>query len=193
MRFLRQVLGPDGVNASARCSPALTPYGLINQCLMGPVFVEDFQAGATSGVHTASGSSAHGVWFGSKGLSIAGPPAQRMCWHLALCRPAHSSRFSNTARMCAKSLQSCLTLCHPMDSSPPGSSVHGILQARILEWVAMPSSRESSRPREQTHVTCISCIASGVFTSEPPGKPLINLAFMKKCLYRPRLLQQCRF
>ena len=42
------------------------------------------------------------------------------------------------------SLQSCPTLCDPMDSSPPGSSVHGILQARILEWIAMPSSRRSS-------------------------------------------------
>ena len=44
----------------------------------------------------------------------------------------------------AKSLQSCPTLCNPMDHSPPGSSVHGILQAKILEWVAMPSSRGSS-------------------------------------------------
>jgi len=44
----------------------------------------------------------------------------------------------------AKLLPSCLTLCDPMDCSPPGSSVHGILQARILEWVAMPSSRGSS-------------------------------------------------
>ena len=54
--------------------------------------------------------------------------------------------------MQAKSLQSCLTLCHPMDCSPPGSSVHGILQARILEWVAMPSSRRFSRPRDQIRV-----------------------------------------
>ena len=45
--------------------------------------------------------------------------------------------------MPAQSLQSCLTLCNPMDYSPPGSSVHGILQARILEWVAVPSSRGS--------------------------------------------------
>ena len=44
------------------------------------------------------------------------------------------------ACMHAKSLQSCLTLCDPVDSSPPGSSVHGIPQARIMEWVAMPSS-----------------------------------------------------
>ena len=45
------------------------------------------------------------------------------------------------ARVCAKLLQLCLTLCDPMDCSPPGSSVHGIFQARILEWVAIPSSR----------------------------------------------------
>ena len=45
---------------------------------------------------------------------------------------------------------SCLTLCSPMDCTPPGSSVHGILQARILEWVAIPSSRGSSQPRDQT-------------------------------------------
>ena len=51
--------------------------------------------------------------------------------------------------------QSCLTLCNPVDCSPPGSSVHGILQERILEWVAMPSSRGSSQPRDQTLVSCI--------------------------------------
>ena len=47
-------------------------------------------------------------------------------------------------------IQSCLPLCDPMDSSPPGSSVHGILQARILEWVAMPFSRGSSWCRDRT-------------------------------------------
>ena len=47
--------------------------------------------------------------------------------------------------MCAKLLQSCLTLCDPMDCSPLGSSVHGILQAKILEWVAISFSRESSQ------------------------------------------------
>jgi len=48
--------------------------------------------------------------------------------------------------------QLCPTLCNPMDCSPSGSSVHGILQARILEWVAIPFSRGSSRPRDQTQV-----------------------------------------
>ena len=53
----------------------------------------------------------------------------------------------------AQSLQSCPTLWDPLDCSLPGSSVHGILQARILEWVAMPSYRGSSQPRDQTHVS----------------------------------------
>ena len=57
------------------------------------------------------------------------------------------------ATACAKSLQSCLTLCNPMDCSPPGSSVHGIFQARILEWGAAFSSRGSSQSRDPTHVS----------------------------------------
>ena len=51
--------------------------------------------------------------------------------------------------------QSCPVLCDPIDCSPQGSSVHEILQARILEWVAMPFSRESSRPRDQTWISHI--------------------------------------
>ena len=57
--------------------------------------------------------------------------------------------------------QLCLTLCDPMDCNLPGSSVHGILQARILEWAAIPFSRGSSRPRDQTQVSC----AAGRFFS----------------------------
>ena len=51
--------------------------------------------------------------------------------------------------------QSCPTLCDPVDCSPPSSSVHGILQARILEWVAISFSRGSSQPRDQTQVSLI--------------------------------------
>ena len=54
----------------------------------------------------------------------------------------------DSAAAAAKSLQSCPTLCDPIDSSPPGSPFPGILQARILEWVAMPSSRGSSPPKD---------------------------------------------
>ena len=58
----------------------------------------------------------------------------------------------------AKSLQLCPTLYDSMNYSPPGSSVHGILQARILEWVAMPTSRGSSQSRDQSYATYVSCI-----------------------------------
>ena len=57
--------------------------------------------------------------------------------------------------LCVLVTQSCLILCNPMDYSPPGSSVHGILQARILEWVAIPFSRGSSWPRDRTWVSHI--------------------------------------
>ena len=53
--------------------------------------------------------------------------------------------------------QMCASLCDPMDCSPPGSPVHGISQARILQWVAISSSRGSSRPRDQTGVSRVSC------------------------------------
>ena len=66
--------------------------------------------------------------------------------------------------MHAKSFWSCLTLWDAMDHSSPGSSIHGILQARILEWVAMPSSKEYFQSRDGIHVSCISCIAGGFFT-----------------------------
>ena len=62
----------------------------------------------------------------------------------------------------------CPTLCNSMDCSPPGSSVNGISQARILEWVASSFSRGSSQPRNRTHV---SSSAGRFFTAEPPGKP----------------------
>ena len=53
-------------------------------------------------------------------------------------------------------------LCDPMACSPPGSLVHGIFQARVLEWVAISSSRGCSWPRDGTHVSCVSCIGSQV-------------------------------
>ena len=62
----------------------------------------------------------------------------------------------------AKLLRSCWTHCNPIVCSPPGSSVYGILQARILGWVAMVSSRGSSQPRDQTYISYISCIGRWV-------------------------------
>ena len=55
--------------------------------------------------------------------------------------------------------QLCLTLCDPMDCSLPGSSIHGIYQARILGWIAIPPPGGSSRPRDQTHISYVSYLA----------------------------------
>ena len=84
---------------------------------------------------------------------------------LALLERIWSHIQINWERACmgAKSLQSYLTLCDPMDCSLPGFSVHRILQARILEWVAMPSSRRSYQPRDQTCVSCSSCMAGRLY------------------------------
>ena len=79
--------------------------------------------------------------------------------------------------MCAKS---CQILCNPMDCSPPGSSVLGISQARILEWVAISSSRGFFQPRNWTYISSPSCIAGGFFTSEPRGKPELYLKHLKQ-------------
>ena len=64
---------------------------------------------------------------------------------------------------------SCVSLCDPMDCTPPDSSVPGVSHARIVEWVAISYSRGSSQARDWNH---ISCVAGRFFTTEPPGKPL---------------------
>ena len=87
--------------------------------------------------------------------------------------------LSGSLRVCVLVTQSCLTLCDSRDGSPPDSSVHGILQARILEWVAIPFSRGSSQARDCTFV---SCTAGRFFTiwatreclsAQTPSDPLI--------------------
>ena len=72
----------------------------------------------------------------------------------------------------AKSLQSCPTLGDPMDCSPPGSSVRGILQERILEWVAVPSSRRSPQPRDRSQVSPVAGRFFTIFVPSLPG-PLV--------------------
>ena len=85
-----------------------------------------------------------------------------------------------------------------MDCSSPGSFVHRILQARILEWVTMPTSRESSQSRDPTHIFCGSCIAGRFFTAEPLGKTQIILTAaaaksLQSCLtVRPHRWQPTR-
>ena len=80
--------------------------------------------------------------------------------------------------VCVLSCFSHVRLCDTMDCSLPGPSVHGISQTRILEWVAMPSSRGSSQPRDQTHISCGSCVAGGFFTPEPPERKTVGVKLL---------------
>ena len=75
--------------------------------------------------------------------------------------------------MCAKELQLCQILCNPMDCSLVGSSVHSILQARILEQAAIPSSRGPSWPTDRTRVSCLLHWHLGSLPLAPPGKPIL--------------------
>ena len=78
----------------------------------------------------------------------------------------------------AKLLQLCPSFCNPVDSSPPGFSVHGILLPRILKWVAMPSSRGSSPRRDGTCTSLRSPALPGrFFTTSAPGRPKRKLQF----------------
>ena len=108
---------------------------------------------------------------------VAGTLVWERCARWSHGRPRVASRKSSTA---AKSLKSFPTLCNPMDCNPPGSSVHGIFQARIQEWVAISFSRGSSWPREWNHS---SCLASGFFTTELLGEPKITVLSDLKCFF----------
>ena len=86
--------------------------------------------------------------------------------------PAYLCTSRNNA-LCAKLLQLCLTLCSTVGCSLPGSSVHGILQARILVWVAISSSKGSSQPRDQALVFCIFCTGRWVpYNQHHVGSPV---------------------
>ena len=103
---------------------------------------------------------------GEMGWACAGLRGPRPAGSLRLAEGtgAPLGRLSQRALSEVKLAQSCPTLCDPMDCSPPGSSVHGVLQARTLEWAAIPISRGSSPPRGQAQG---SCMAGGFFTACP--------------------------
>ena len=103
----------------------------------------------------------------SRRKAIEDPPLPRVC-------------------MPAKSLQSCLTLCDPVDCISSSSSVHGILQARIREWVAISSSRESSQPRDGTRISYVSSLAGGFINSSTrrPLSPQGSLCQWLICGYK---------
>ena len=94
--------------------------------------------------------------------ALSGPRYRR-------CQGQEALRQHNSACVRARSSQSCLTLCDPVDCSPPGSSVHGILQARVLEWVAILFSRDLSDPGIEPGSPVLQADS---LPSEAPGKPL---------------------
>ena len=78
----------------------------------------------------------------------------------------------------SKVAQSCPTLCDPKDCCLPGSSVHGIFQARVLEWVAIPFSRGSSWPRDWTYISYISALAGKFFTTSATWEAQGSLCYV---------------
>ena len=83
----------------------------------------------------------------------------------------HLSSLTDTCVHASSVTWSCPTLCDPKYCSPPGSSVHGILQARILEWVAISSSKGSSQPRDRN---CVSCLQAASLPLSQQGRPLTD-------------------
>ena len=111
--------------------------------------------------------------------------------------------WSLGTKLSAKLLQSCPTLCNPLDCSPPGSSVHGLLQATILEQVAISSSRGPFQPRDQTHVSCVSCFGRQILyqlshkgspeaTGEIVNRPC-NTTHRDQCLRPPQGRREWRW
>ena len=94
---------------------------------------------------------------------------------------SYSKALSHSACVHAKSLLSCLTLWGPIDCRSPGSSVFGILQARILEWVAVPHSRGSSQPRDRTVSPRSPSLAGGIFTTSTTWETLLSLYRACEC------------
>ena len=103
-------------------------------------------------------------------------------------------KLSHKVKSESEIAQSYLTLCDPVDCSLPGSSVHGILQARVLEWVAISFCRKPSRPRDWTRV---SCIAGRWFTlwatREAPNCPIGEQYSNKAFTISEPKPQQCCF
>ena len=110
-----------------------------------------------------------GVTLRAVASTASGPAVRPFSMGLRPPSQPHCSPPALTVCPCSVT-QACPTLCNPVDCSPPGSPIPGILQARTLEWVAISSSRRSCQPRDQTWVSFISCTAGGFFAAEPPGK-----------------------
>ena len=97
-----------------------------------------------------------GGWGRANEPPVSGRPLGALCTQRTACPfRCLTCNVHMLVKKCKRQSLSCIWLCDPVDCSPPGSSVHGILQARILEWVAVPFSRGSSWTRGWTQVSCI--------------------------------------
>ena len=147
-----------------------------------------------AGVENGNGSSAPALSLEIRLILSHGTHGQFSLWERRLQaisslmpRPQQPGPTSHSqwiyACVCAQWLQSCPTLCNSLDSSPPHSSVHGVLQARRLEWVAMPSARGSSQPRDQTHFSFDPALAGRFVTTNTTWEDPVKLyCSINRCL-----------
>ena len=113
----------------------------------------------------------------------------------ALLSKQFNSKFMSFLLSSAKWIQWCPTLCNPMDCSPPGSSLHGVFQARILGWVAISFSRGSSQPRNRTHISYISYIGKRVlYHSHHLGSPFdpVSIYYLGEYFFNLQKLRPLR-
>ena len=125
-----------------------TPFPVLNQSLV-PCLVLNVASWPT-------------YWFLRREIRWSGTLISlRISHSLLWSTQSKASVQSMKQCMSAQLIQLCPTLCNPTDCNPPGSPVHGIFPARILQWVAMPSSSVTSWPRDWTRVSCVSSIIGG--------------------------------
>ena len=145
-----------------------------NTCIASPIFSTPTRRLIYYILWTSQSPKVHSSRLGS--LLVSYILWAWKCVHL--CTDKYPSLWFEF--MCAKWLQSCLTVCDSTDCSPPGSSVHGILQARILEWVTMPSSRGSSWARDGNRISYVSCTDQQVLYHWVTWEALIMVQYSPK-------------
>ena len=153
--FLLTLKAPGSRNGCRACAM------LIQQVLVlwvGPEQGEGSRGGCGLSVTRGQSSRRSHKLNNSRSQSLDNHPESRQEMHPAIARVGGLGESESESEV--EVVQLCPTLCNPVGCSLPGSSIHGILQARILEWVSISFSRGSSQPRDRT---CVSCIAGRRF------------------------------
>ena len=113
------------------------------------------------------------VATGLEKVSFPSNPKERQCQRMF--KLPHNCTHLRPSKSESEVTQSCLTLCDPMDCSLLGSSVHGIFQARLLEWIAISFSRRSSRPRNRTWVSHIAGRRFTIWATRDASKVMLKI------------------